>query len=394
MNAAQAQRVVESLRKGIPPDGYVRYFTVGRSTEILSLSQILKEQSGTALLIKANYGSGKTHLLRYLRESALRRNFAVSSVTLDSSSAVRFNRMDQILGAVCRGLEIPASETGKGIRPFLDFIENQMQKKETGSAWEHISNDWKWDYSEVLESQSMFVALRAWVTGKQEVKDIVENWLCHPWNYRTQRTALYLNLVHNLRSFFRDPRSQRQFNADDVFMFQTQGHFQSWAALKDINTLARSAGLNGLIILFDEFEDVITNLKNIGHQESAFWNLFQFFSSKRFPGKTFYAVTPAFAEKCKERLFLKGRWDFDFSRFDSLPTYEMSPLTAEALEKLSLRILKAHGIAYEWEPDLVMRASDLNGIIVNAAALQLQDRARHVIISVVKALDDLLQENQ
>jgi hypothetical protein len=149
-----------------------------------------------------------------------------------------------------------------------------------------------------------------------------------------------------------------------------------------------------MIILFDEYEDVITNLRNVAHQEAAFWNLFHFYNGKNFAGKTFYAVTPAFIEKCKDRLLQKGRWDFDFSRFDALPTYEMSPLTMEELEALAIKILEAHCIAYKWEPkepNLIMTAWHLNSVVRNAASLQVQDRARHVIISVVKVLDELLQ---
>lgn len=89
----------------------------------------------------------------------------------------------------------------------------------------------------------------------------------------------------------------------------------------------------------------------------------------------------------------KGRWDFDFSRFDALPTYEMSPLETFELEKLAMKILEAHGLAYEWEPDLTMKASHLNGIVRKAAALQVQDRARHVTKSVVKDLDNLFQDS-
>ena len=70
----------------------------------------------------------------------------------------------------------------------------------------------------------------------------------------------------------------------------------------------------------------------------------------------------------------------------------MSPLTTEHLYELAMRILETHGIAYNWEPDLEMKASQLLKII-NAASLQTQDRARHIIKSVVKALDDLYQES-
>lgn len=395
MNAIQAQRVMESLRKGIPPTGFVRHFTVGRDSEIRSLSKKLRESEGGALLIQANYGSGKTHLLQFIREQALSDSYAVSTVTLDARAAVRFNRMDQIFGAICRNIEIPSSPDNKGIRHLFHFLIQQAEdaKGRTG-FWHQLTHNWRWDYSEVLDSPAMFIAFRAWSASKPSIQDIIEDYLFQPWEYRVQRKRLYLELVESLRSFFRDPRSEWQFYADEVFMFHTQGYAQSWAALRDLNTLARAAGLKGLTILFDEFEDVITNLRNIAHQQAAFWNLFQFYSGKQFPGMTFYAVTPQFSAKCKNLLIEKNYWDYDFSNFDRLPTFEMSPLDVLELDELAMRVLEAHGIAYNWEPDLVMRASQLEKIVHNAASVPVQDRARHTIISVVKALDNLLQENE
>ena len=72
----------------------------------------------------------------------------------------------------------------------------------------------------------------------------------------------------------------------------------------------------------------------------------------------------------------------------------MSPLKESELEELAMLILEAHGIAYDWEPDLVMKASHLKEIVHNAASLQIQDRARHVIVSVVKALNHILDEQE
>jgi hypothetical protein len=134
-------------------------------------------------------------------------------------------------------------------------------------------------------------------------------------------------------------------------------------------------------------------LNNIKYQEAAFWNLFHFYAGKMFPGKTFFAVTPEFVEKCKRVLILKERWDFDYTRFDKLPMYEMSPLETSEMEDLALLILEVHGIAYNWEPDTIMLDSQLKSIIRRAASVKIQDRTRKVIITVVKALDDLLQDS-
>jgi hypothetical protein len=395
VEAALAQRVIESLRMGIPPEGHIGYFTVGRKAEIAQLTSRLTRADSGALLVKANYGSGKTHLLRFIREEALRNDFAVSAVTLDAKGAVRFNRMDQVFGAICRNIEIPSAPGQKGIRPFFDSIIARLERSKstsTSSFWNRLTNNWQWDYSEELDSNAMFLALRAWAAGSPAVRDTVEDWLFQPWTYQSQRKKLYAVLVEGLRRHFRAPRPEWQFYAHDVFRFDSQGYDQSWAARRALHTLSRESGLKGLIILFDEFEDVVTNLRNVAHQEAAFWNLFQFYAGKQFPGMTYYAVTPEFVEKCIQVLINKGRWDYDYTRFTALPTFHMSPLEVEELRELASRIALAHGDAYGWDAAAMVKRATLAAVVKKAATVQIQDRARHTIVSVVKTLDAHLED--
>ncbi len=341
--STQVQRVIESLRLGIPPDGYVRYFTVGRVSEIAELTARLQQENSGALLLKANYGSGKSHLLRFIRETALKENFAVSTVTLDAKSAVRFNRMDQILGAIWRGLEVPTEPGGKGVRPFFDFVSQQAhESRGTAGQWKQITNNGRWDYSKSLESPAIFIALRAWASGKCK-KDLVQDWLYQQGTYKA--TDLYHDLVDVINRYYRCElavncnSNWRPYTTKTLtFSFKYQGYIQCWAALRDIHTLARASGLRGLIILFDEFEDVLSNIINIAHQESAFQNLFDFFADQQVKGMSFFAVTPELVDKCKERLLSKGRWDYSYSQFDHLPTFEMSPLERNHLQELAGKI--------------------------------------------------------
>lgn len=176
MQAGQAQRIIEALRKGIPPDGYVRHFTVGRKAEIQALLQYLDQDAGIALLLNANYGSGKTHLLRFTREEALSRNYAVSTVTLDAGSAVRFNRMDQMFGAVCRNFEQPCAAGEKGIHTLFRLVDESIRKSAGGDAfWTQLTGSRKWDYSEALGCGALYVALRAWLAGALPVQKLAEN---------------------------------------------------------------------------------------------------------------------------------------------------------------------------------------------------------------------------
>ena len=70
----------------------------------------------------------------------------------------------------------------------------------------------------------------------------------------------------------------------------------------------------------------------------------------------------------------------------------MSPLTAEELQELALKIFEVHGIAYDWEPDSVMKMHELKVIVAKAASVQVQDRARQTIKEIVRHLDRLLED--
>ncbi len=405
MDAPEAQRVIESLRKGIPPDGYVRQFTVGRTSEIEQLLSRLCVGEPGALLLKANYGSGKTHLLRFVREIALEERFAVSYVSLDAKAAVRFNRMDQVFGAVIRSLECPGYP-GKGpealFTTVLDAMTSPCHDVNRRERLNELSSMGRWDYSRTLKSPALFVGLRAWVIGTihSEVRNLVpiprevETWLCEPWHYYAQTKWLYGRFVEGLRRYFLDPRADWQFyrRGVDTFILNRSDYQQAWDALADLDLLARLAGLRGLVLLVDEFEDVIYNLRagRVDAQIQAFWNLFRLFDGD-FPGFSFYAVTPDFVHKCMRLLKTKGHWGYDYLRFLELPTFAMSPLTEEEMEELAERILRAHGIAYAWTPDRALSPTQVKTLVRTGASVQLEDRSRYAIREIVKALDTCLE---
>ncbi|WP_416673616.1 BREX system ATP-binding domain-containing protein [Egbenema bharatensis] len=393
----EAQQAIESLRLGIPPEGHVRYFTVGRFKEINTLTTTLQQPSSTALLLKANYGSGKSHLLKFIRETALKEGYAVSSVTLDAKSAVRFNRMDQIFGAICRGLEVPGVKQ-KGIASFFDWISSQSKKGQVASNWSQITNNNRWNYSRIIKSPSIFIALRAWVSGRANT-NLIEDWLHQAGGYKA--TDLDRELIRKTQISFRE---ELQVNGSlkwssyttkaSLFNFKRDAYVQSWHVIQDLDTLARASKLRGLIILFDEFEDIVYNISNIEHQKVAFQNLFQFFFGNFFTGMSFFAITPGFVEKCKHRLMTKGCWDYDYSHFDALPTFEMSPLEESHLQELAEKIRQFHGIAYDLDTNTLTVEKSLKRIVVKAASTPLQDRTRYTICEVVKCLDQLLEDDE
>ena len=399
LTPSQGQKIIDELRKGIPPHGYVEEFTIGRKLEIKSLEDHLDEDSiAFALLLKANYGSGKTHLLQLVKEKALKKDYLVSSVVLDANSGVRFNRFDLVFGAIMRGLETALddhTETGN-LETILNFFAKTAETavddpNHLGHGfWRELSNDGKWGFSETLSSPPLYVAIRAWVKCKEDsVRNMILDWLRFPQNYENNRKNLYWALVGDQRRHFRDIRPEYEFYKDSIFSFKPSGYANCWAALEDFQQMAIHSGLPGVAVLFDEFEDVLTNLNNYKWKEKAFFNLFRFVSGKQFTGKTFYAVTPTFPEKCKQVLLEKGVYDFDYSQFDKLPTFEMSPLGGPDMQKLAEKITGVHERAYVHK----LSPRDREEVIAAAGRAgfrTVEDRTRQAIKDCVQSLDRFL----
>lgn len=385
MTRMEAKRVIEALRMGIPvPDGFVRAFTVGRTEEIAQLGNALSCPGGTARLLNANYGSGKTQMLRFLREEALEKGYAVSLVVCDCKSGIRFNRMDQVFGAVCKNIEFPGGDK-KGVLPFFWAVQDRCVGT---SFFKDISSDGKWSRSDLLQSPAMYVAFRACRLLTNGVQNLLEDWLQNPQAYKGNRKLLYEKLVAG----FRDPRPDWKFYQDGVFRFDVQGYDQSWKALSDLDTLAKQSGMRGLVLLFDEFEDIITNLRNIQHQETAMLNLLDYSEGRRFSGHSFFAVTPEFVNKCTGRLADKGRYDFEFERFIGIKKFEMSPLDKERIiELVKTKIIPAHGIAHGWNP-VVKDDADIANFIEWVA--RSPDRTRLAVKTAIQQLDAILDEQE
>ena len=390
-----ADNVIEQLRYGIPPSGASLDFTVGRDSQIRELVQSLEHpQEQRALLIHANYGAGKSHLLRVLRELALAREYVVALIVSDAHGGVRFNRMDTVLGAICREIEVP-NYSGKGIGRLFDAYrqvdESRLSQSITHNR-QRISNRQKWDFSDRLAAPGIFVALRAWfhASDNRAVRDRIEAWLGNPQNYRSQRKLLYQELVAELRSHFLDLRPEWQFYADEVFVFHSGGHRQSWDALADLQSLALYSGYRGLVLLVDEFEDVIQNLPRRNYQQMAFHNLFRFFAGERFSGRSYFSVTPDFSRKCKLELLLRGVYDFDYGNFDKLPYFRLEPININDALLLAKRIRDVHGIAYDWGAKEAIDDSVLQQHCKEIMMVDRPDKIRQAIVSIVGLLDSRL----
>jgi hypothetical protein len=394
----EAEIAIESLRKGIPPTGQLQHFTVGRREQLKKLASTIRDREDhepAALLVQANYGAGKTHLLRLIREIALEEGFAVSLVTVDSRSAVRFNRMDQIFGAVAREIEVPG-DPGKGIGCLFDrYFETDEDDlpARMRARRRKLSMDSQWSRPSEIKSTPLWIALRGWhLSRSEDARDVAESWLSSNWEYRSDRQYLYWHLVERL-----PPRIGNFFSANEMFRsgafsFHLSGHENAWLALEDLQTLAVLSGLRGLVLLFDEFEDVIQNLKRIDYQRSAFANLISLMGDDRFTGWKYFAVTPEFVARCRSRLLEKDQFDFPVSMLDDLERIKMTPVGEQEFLELGKKVRALHGIAYDWDSKVNFSDSKLSRLVATLYSKSSADQVRQAMVGLVKALDSVLED--
>jgi len=398
IDANSADRIIESLRFGVPPSNVIKEFTVGREDQIEELEQTLDNSSsdrGGALLVNANYGSGKSHLLEVLRKTAIDAGYVVSHVVVSAQNGVRFNRMDSIFGEVSRQLEVDGSGR-RGVGALFDALNTVSPSTLSADARrikESIVQSERWGYSDYLKSPGIQIAIRAWSNRGADVRDLVEDWLCNPYNFRGQRKLLFKKLVADISGKFRDVPPEWRFYADESLVFHTRGHKQAWDALCDYDLIAKIAGFRGLVLLFDEFEDVIQGLVRRNYQEQAYLNLFQFFGGRLFPGMAYFAVTPDFIEKCKRELVQRGVYDFDFEQFDDLPQFQLNPITDDQFLELAFRIRSVHSLAYDWEAGKAIPDDELRDRVGDLLSVPSPDRVRSAIQGIVESLDELLEDS-
>jgi hypothetical protein len=392
MTQEEAVRIVEALRTGIPPTGWVRQFTVGRHSEIDELETRLDKQETGALLLRANYGTGKTHMLRYIQEAALDHGYAVSFVTLDANGAVRFNEMDQILGAVVRALQVPGGTRGSGLADLFTAACRAIKKESISpdhGFWYSAALQNRWETSYGFGAYPVFIALRSWYFNEDVARqNRIIDWLSQPWQYKTQGKVLYKELVEDQRSMFREHLDLDQLRERDTFNFKALDCRQSWDALKDLQRIAVESGLKGLVVLFDEFESTVTDLRTRKPRMTAFENLYHFFGGQKFDGMSFFAVTPDFVETCKNLLHERRIIDYDYGSFDRLPMFQMSPLDAEDLQGLAEKVVETHALGFNWRSDAFLRSQLFKDEVKVIAASSSPARTRSLVQRVVHLCDD------
>ena len=248
----EAEEIIASLRKGVPPEKGAELYSVGRKDLLAYFNQIFGELRNKGIsdikFVSGDWGRGKSHFLDLIRDSALTHNFVVSKVELKSGE-VSFDQLPLVIERI---------------------IDNLVTSHVKENGLEALLNEWSQRTSKETENVLFNALENEGIDGDMRLK-LVE--------YRRYRNALggpqYEKCLQVMRWF--QGRETRTRTWTNVPRF-----------LKSIIKFVRHIGYSGLVVLLDEAE-AITSLSRITRVDLANENVRQVIDNDQ-ATKYFYLV--------------------------------------------------------------------------------------------------------
>ncbi|MEA5476733.1 BREX system ATP-binding domain-containing protein [Pseudanabaena galeata UHCC 0370] len=250
-------QIIESLRRGIPPERGVYLYSVGHEKLIEGikrhhLSRI--SNRGIIRFISGSWGAGKTHFFRLLREISFQNECLVSTVGLNADDAA-LNRFERIFYSIIRNITTPtffSTNQTNEIAPFGRVLQESLAYLGNGSR--SISD--QYSYPEYVQARELLMQDHS---IDIDFKKIVQKY----WETFLPDAP--------------DPSQQAQTRAEILQWFSGEGtasmYRQRFSVNKMVNRdnaklmlqslagFVQLSGYKGLVILFDEAEQAYSILR-------------------------------------------------------------------------------------------------------------------------------------
>lgn len=340
MDKFSSLQVIECLRSGVSSRHLSSAFAYGREAVLERVGRDLNRiQTGggvVPLVIKGNFGNGKTHFLNIIFQLAEKMNFAVSFVPL--SKETPFDKLDRLYRRAATGLYLPGYSQ-PGFAPLLDGLMSGSDEAE------EILSQVGQNLHPKLEA-----VLKNYLEGGGDaynqhilVSDLAGDFV----------PIAQLKSIHRLNSgkALTVPRFVVKENAFDYFRF--------------LSYLIRARGYSGWVILFDEFEQLM--YLGITARGNAYLNAARFMSPAYGLTAT-YTVFSASSNLWTELIWKQKKSDYDTvpeklevkGRQHEIPTVRevfgyflrdnlfLDTLSAFDIRRMLLYIRDRHAEAYDW----------------------------------------------
>ncbi len=301
--AIVATRVVESLRKGIPPQQGVDLYSVGNEKLMEGVEKYHLRgiaDRGIIRFVSGSWGAGKTHFFRQLREAAFRNDCLISSVELDVNSAA-LNKFQSVFSAIVRQIATPFNDSRSNsvdVAPFGTVIRESLAwlGKGTREVGTEIAHDQYTRATEALMSDHGID-----IDFKKMVQKYWETFLPE-----SPDRAAVDQVRGEILQWFSGEGSvgafRKQFGVSKIISKDN-----AKLMLQSLAGFVRLSGYKGLLILFDEAEQAYSVMRKSALKD-AHNNLLSLINNvDSLPGLfLIYATTPDFYTDPKHGIVIYG----------------------------------------------------------------------------------------
>lgn len=381
MDKQQARHIIETLRAGVPSREVSSVLMEGQrgllSRSRDDLARVAQDESA-ALIVRGEYGEGKSHLLSAIENMARAEGFAVSSIVL--SKETPFNRINKMYEAAAHA--VSANDFSRS--GFEDIL---LKLHPSDAAMDDIA-----EYAEKnLHPKILHVFRNYFKEGDALKRAQLYDDLAGASLTMGDLKAMHRGNFHEAMKMPR--RFLIQQDTIDYFRFLT--------------FLLRRTGYKGWVILVDEVE--LLSKLGIGSRGQAYINLAALLglNKKQAPLSGIYLVLALASPFVRGALLAEGRNDLAKvpewlsdprrNRVDEVPlatatmrsiindSVPLEPLTEQNIEAILARLEEYHNLAYGWN-------GKMDRAFVRAKALaQASNPTRTTIRAALEYLDLLYQ---
>jgi len=130
---SEKKKIIEAFRLGIVPGFVVQNITVGRKKEIKKVEEWLEKDS-ESLMIIGQYGQGKSHIIRYIREKALDDGYLVAYCDIGEES--QMHKPKSVFNTLMKSLvfrDKKGNEKGNDLSYFLRLYAKYLADSTLGA---------------------------------------------------------------------------------------------------------------------------------------------------------------------------------------------------------------------------------------------------------------------
>lgn len=374
INGFTAQNIIEKLRKGTVPIEHVSLFTVGRDKWLHYVRNDLTDYIGLGgakvRFINGDYGDGKTHFMSVIQHISHQENFAVSFVVITRD--IPLHKFECVYRELVNQLQI--KDYPKGIQGILEHWIEGLSKEQQEEVYEKIPK-LKGINTSFANAICALVKEKHHPLEEGETEDVREDAisLLYRW-FQGERLA---------------KRSIKPFS-----IFECLDKTNNKSFLKSLIALLRYIGCQGLILLVDEVETVMSQSTSI--RAAAFENIRLLIDSTDDSEffEIFFSIIPDVIGHEKGFRSYDALWtrvrslggDQRLNYRGVLLDLHRTPLGEAEFLQLGRRLRDIHGIAYSWNSSVV-KDEHLRTIYQEQEQLGMMSEIRTFIRKLIYLLD-------